>query len=116
MKALDMKIVDAMYIFDAYFDGIENPDDYYVEFGRWIGSKVEADKVDAETNEFVDYVLSFYGHGEIYDLGVTRGEVLRAIDVRLSCELYSLMPFEGDSIDREAVRDIILAMREEQAA
>jgi hypothetical protein len=67
-------------------------------------------------NEFVDYVLSFYGHGEIYDMGVTREEVLKAIDVRLNCELYKLMPFDGDSIDREAVRDIIIATREDKAA
>jgi hypothetical protein len=66
--------------------------------------------------EFVDYVMSFYGQGEIYDIGATRDEVLKAIDVRLNCELYSLMPFDGDSIDREAVRDIILATRAELAA
>lgn len=41
---LEMKIVDAMYCFDVYFDNIENPDDYYVEFGRWVGEKIEADK------------------------------------------------------------------------
>lgn len=66
--------------------------------------------------EFVDYVLSFYGTGGIYDMGATREEIIKAVNVRLTCELYSLMPFDGDSIDREAVRDIILATRQEQAA
>jgi hypothetical protein len=55
--------------------------------------------------EFVDYVLSFYGVGGLYDYKFTKEEV----------ETATLMHFEkvksdfvGDSFDREYVRDIVL--------
>lgn len=60
-------------------------------------------------NEFVDYVMSFYGQGEIYDMGVTRDEVLLATGIRL--ERNKDIPFDGDSLDREKVRDVILELR-----
>ena len=81
-------------------------------------------------NEFVEYVMSFYGHGEIYDMGVTRDDVLLATGMRL--EGRKDVEFTGDTFDRElvrdilierigykwpeAVRDIILATRQELAA
>ncbi len=37
---LNMKIVDALECFDVYFDGIEDPEDYYIEFGRWVEEKM----------------------------------------------------------------------------
>lgn len=43
-KMLNMKIVDALECFDVYFDDIEEPDDYYIEFGRWVGEKIEAER------------------------------------------------------------------------
>lgn len=43
-KILNMKIVDALYCFDVYFDGIEDPEDYYVEFGRWVEKKINAER------------------------------------------------------------------------
>lgn len=61
---------------------------------------------------FIEYVLSFYGHGEIYDIGATRDEVLLATGARMGSCMTINIPFEGDTIDREAVRDIILYMRE----
>ncbi len=57
-------------------------------------------------NEFVDYVLSFYGHGEIYDMGVMRDDVLLATGVRL--ESRKDIEFQGDTLDRELVRDILI--------
>lgn len=42
-KILGMKIADAMYCFDVYFDNIEDPDDYYIEFGRWVGAQLESE-------------------------------------------------------------------------
>ena len=54
--------------------------------------------------EFYKYCLSFYGKGEIYDLGVSNGALQSA------CELVANrkdMPFDGDTEDREAVRHIL---------
>jgi hypothetical protein len=67
--------------------------------------------------EFVDYVMSFYGKGEIYDIGATREEVWQATCVRIKRNTDNPLngiSFEADSFDREAVRDIILEMRNEK--
>lgn len=61
-------------------------------------------------NEFVDYVLSFYGdasHDPVYQMNVTRDDVLHAL-VELLLQAPKLK-FEGDSIDRERVRDVMIA-------
>jgi len=58
--------------------------------------------------DFIDYVMSFYGPGEIYDMGVSRDDAWNAL-----CILFRTKnrpPFVGDSIDREAVRDILIDM------
>lgn len=60
-------------------------------------------------NAFAEYVLSFYGKGEIYDINATKDEVLLATGIRIG--RYKNVPFDGDSIDREKVRDIILELR-----
>ena len=60
-------------------------------------------------NEFVNYMMSFYGKGEIYDMGTNKQEILVATGIRL--ERLKEIPFHGDSLDREAVRDIILEAR-----
>jgi hypothetical protein len=55
--------------------------------------------------EFYDYVLSFYGPDGIYPIGATLDMVMEAT------EKYLQQPetiFEGDSFDREHVRDIML--------
>ncbi len=62
-------------------------------------------------SEFVEYVLSFYGKGEIYDLGVKEDEVYKALEMRLK---RKDIEFSGDSLDRELVRDIILENRGEE--
>lgn len=55
--------------------------------------------------EFIKYVLSFYGPGGLYDFNASVDEVKKAIRIRL---LNDDVPFEGDTVDREAIRDIIL--------
>lgn len=55
--------------------------------------------------EFIEYVMSFYGAGGIYDMGATRREVEMAIGIRLG---RTKIPFDGDSVDREMIRNIIL--------
>lgn len=53
---------------------------------------------------FKTYVRGFYGKGGIYEFNAPKG----AIDT--ACEMVSKradIPFEGDSVDRERVRDIL---------
>ncbi len=60
--------------------------------------------------DFIYYVLSFYGPGGIYDYKFSLDEVEQAT------EQYIAKPgtkFEGDSLDRELVRDIVFANRGE---
>jgi hypothetical protein len=57
-------------------------------------------------NEFVDYVLDFYGVAGIYPMGVTRDDVLLATGIRM--EQRKDVEFDGDSFDRELVRDILI--------
>lgn len=61
--------------------------------------------------EFVNYVLDFYGVGGLYDFGAVAEEVEKALDIRL--ERHKEVWFDGDSFDREVVRDIMLEMRGE---
>jgi hypothetical protein len=58
-------------------------------------------------HEFFQYVLSFYGKGEIYDLGVSDFVIKRACDV-----VRHSPNFEGFTADREKVRFIIEYSRE----
>jgi hypothetical protein len=61
---------------------------------------------------FVDYVLDFYGQRGIYkdffNPVVTKEEVEVALEVR---KAQDDPPFDGDSFDRELVRDIMFARR-----
>ena len=65
-------------------------------------------------NNFVQYVLEFYGDKGIYDLGFkpNKEDVLIALALRL--DRYQQVEFAGDSTDREFVRDIMLDMRNKQ--
>jgi len=69
--------------------------------------------------EFVDYVMDFYGASGIYDIGATREEVWQATCIRIkrnADQPLNGISFDGDSLDREAVRDIVLEMRQRVAA
>ena len=56
-------------------------------------------------NEFIDYVYSFYGEDGVYDMGATRDNITTATIDYISSE--NSLPFYGDSLDRERVRDIL---------
>lgn len=57
--------------------------------------------------EFLDYCLSFYGEGGMYcHCGITLEDLKKAILIRKTFNFAT--EFEGDSIDREMVRDIAL--------
>ena len=61
---------------------------------------------------FTRYMLDFYGADGVYPLGFTAEQISLATQL-YKCRLPASIEFCGDSIDRERVRDIILAAREE---
>ena len=60
-------------------------------------------------NEFIEYVLSFYGEGGIYDQKRTKEQIAYATTVYLdTCAVDPMVSWgNGDSLDRERVRDIM---------
>ena len=56
--------------------------------------------------EFVNYVMSFYGPGGIYDMGATYDMIVDATIQYLTTP--DTMWGDGDSYDREQVRDILI--------
>lgn len=73
----------------------------------------------SELCEFVDYVETFYGtegdHSGIYYLGfkVTRERIWSATTEHLMRLTASRDTFEGDTVDREMVRDIMIKQHKE---
>ena len=72
---------------------------------------------DEKIENFKKYVWSFYGRGEgiykdFFGNNLKMKEVERAIQIRLS---NIKLEFDGDSIDREIVRDIIYKLRDHKA-
>jgi len=63
------------------------------------------------TQDFIEYVYFFYGPGGLYDLGFTVGmdDIARATAIRIRANQH--IPFDGDSSDREIVRDIMTEMK-----
>lgn len=59
----------------------------------------------SDLDQFYSYVLSFYGKNGIYDMGATLDEVMEATAKYLKSPETK---FEGDSFDREHVRDIMI--------
>tara|TARA_A200000159_G_C7314325_1_gene336049 strand:+ start:1217 stop:1438 length:222 start_codon:yes stop_codon:yes gene_type:complete len=57
-------------------------------------------------NDFVKYVMEFYGKGGIYDFGAKEEDIVKAVGIRL--QNRPELPFDGDTLDREIVRDILL--------
>jgi hypothetical protein len=60
-------------------------------------------------NDFVDYTFSFYGALGIYPLGFTVEQIVLATKLYITCLDVNDEEFCGDTLDRERVRDIILA-------
>ncbi len=58
--------------------------------------------------EFIDYVFDFYGKDGIYDMNATKDQIATATNIRLKNLKYAKLPFDGDTIDREIVRDILI--------
>ena len=75
-------------------------------------------------NDFINYCLDFYGQGGLYDQGRTKEQIAYATTVYLdACAYYAeqdkpwtsdykVMTWgNGDSLDRERVRDIMKLLR-----
>lgn len=69
----------------------------------------------SEKFDFIEYCLSFYGEGGLYDMGATREEILAACFLYLTARTDASLNFCGDSVDREGVRDCLTTMRKETA-
>ena len=84
-------------------------------------TKVLSDILLSKNNmEFVDHVNTFYGSNSIYGKesfpstgGVTKAEIILAIKIRMLMNIK--LPFEGDSMDREIIRDIMIEAIETKA-
>ena len=61
-------------------------------------------------NDFVDYVMSFYGSGELYPIkGINRTLIRKATNDVMRIAKLKGQKFCGDSIDRELVRDLLIS-------
>ena len=60
-------------------------------------------------HEFIDYVFDFYGKDGIYDINATKEQIATATNIRLKSLKYVKIPFDGDTVDRELVRDILIS-------
>lgn len=58
-------------------------------------------------DQFYRYCADFYGAGGIYDYGFSPEQIQRATQIYRS-RLPAEREFYGDTVDREAVRDIVL--------
>jgi hypothetical protein len=56
-------------------------------------------------NNFQHYVLGFYGKGGVYEFNAPKEIILKACDL-----VSSLSTFEGDTLDRERVREVLQAL------
>ncbi len=65
-----------------------------------------------EVLDFIDYCLDFYGPGGIYDYGFHFSEVCEGMIKRF--QYKPSLDFDGDTVDRELVRDMVLSAREEE--
>lgn len=60
-------------------------------------------------NDFIDYVMGFYGTDGIYPMkGINRTVVRKAINDVIRVAKIKEQEFCGDSFDRELVRDLLI--------
>lgn len=61
---------------------------------------------------FISYVMSFYGSNGLYSFNFKESEVIAATAMYKASLSSCDKEFVGDSIDRENVRDLVLSYRE----
>lgn len=59
-------------------------------------------------NDFIGYVMSFYGPDGLYPMGANRTVVRKATNDLIKISEIKGREFCGDSIDRELVRDLLI--------
>ena len=71
-----------------------------------------------EANEFRDYLRDFYGDNGIYDYRFTDEEIMNGMNEYFQIDEYleGILVYGADTVDRERVRDLILAAREMETA
>lgn len=62
-----------------------------------------------QLNDFVDYVLSFYGPAGLYPMGADSTIVHKATNDLIKILEIKGEEFCGDSVDRELVRDLLIS-------
>ena len=82
-----------------------------------MGGSIMKKPIKKEIENFKKYVWSFYGedqglYRDFFDNNLTMEEIEKAIEIRLS---NMKLDFDGDSLDREIIRDIIFKMRDPKA-
>jgi len=60
-------------------------------------------------NDFIDYVMGFYGPGGVYPMGANPTLVRKATDDCMKIAEIKGEEFYFDSIDRELVRDLLIS-------
>ena len=67
--------------------------------------------MNSSFNDFIEYCKSFYGHGGLYDQGRSREQIAYATCIYLDAVAHydsdTYTRGDGDSLDRERVRDIM---------
>ena len=61
-----------------------------------------------QINDFIDYVLSFYGPDGLYPMSANRTVVRKATNDIIKIGKIKGEEFCGDSYDREQVRDLLI--------
>ena len=61
-----------------------------------------------QINDFIDYVLSFYGPDGLYPMSANRTVVRKATNDIIKIVKIKGQEFCGDSVDRELVRDLLI--------
>lgn len=64
---------------------------------------------DIQLNDFVDYVMGFYGPDGIYPMGANLTLIRSATDDCMKIAEIKGEEFCGDSVDRELVRDLLIS-------
>jgi hypothetical protein len=72
---------------------------------------------------FISECLDYYGEGGTYDIRANSEEIKKALEIRLNdkkgvlrefSKPLSEIEFDGGSVDREMIRDIVLTLRGEK--
>lgn len=81
------------------------------ELAKVAESLKAADATDYQMAKFIKYFMSFYGRGGLTPIrNLTEADVRKGVKIRL--ENNPNIPWDGDTTDRELVRDVVLGWRD----